>query len=179
MMLDQKDPMLKVSSQQFDFDVGYTLPNGDHLDASDLFDILKTNMIANKVMGLSAIQMGIMSRVFVMGNYDDPSSVMEVLNPKITDFSDNISIMEESCASYPGLFVKIKRPTTIRARYTKVDGEVRTDSFGGLTARVFQHQYDLLDGLNFRDLANKYHLEQAEKKRATLIRRMKRGHALA
>ena len=39
-----------------------------------------------------------------------------------------------------------------------------TKTFTGMTARVFQHEYDHLDGIRFFDRANKFHKDQAMRK---------------
>jgi peptide deformylase len=73
--------------------------------------------------------------------------------------------MEEGCLSHPGLFVKIKRPRRIKVRYTEPNGHTTTRVFDGITARVFQHELDHLNGVNYQQRANKLHLEQARKKK--------------
>jgi peptide deformylase len=77
--------------------------------------------------------------------------------------------LEEGCLSYPNLFVKIKRPKSIKVRFTTPDGETSTKTFTGMTARVFLHELDHLDGIAHTSRANRYHLDQAKK----LVKKMK------
>jgi len=123
-----------------------------------------------KTLGLSAPQLGIMSRVFVFGNPDEPDSIMPVFNPKIVNFGNDSIVYEEQCSTFPGLFLKIKRPTTIRMRYTNLNGDVETYNFQGMTARVAQHEVDHLDGILFTDKAHLYHLHQAKRRKLKMDR---------
>jgi len=156
---------LKTESLPFDFN---ELTN-DSYDPVELFQNLKDTMIHNRGTSLSAPQCGISLRVFVMGNWNDPDSVAGVFNPKIVAWSDNdLEIEEEQCLTFPGLYVKMKRYSTIRARYTTQNNVTDTIRFGGLTSKIFQHQVDLLNGILYTKKANKFHLEQAINKKKKL-----------
>jgi peptide deformylase len=50
---------------------------------------------------------------------------------------------------------------------------VETKVFDGMTARVFQHELDHLDGIVYTGKANKIHLEQARKAKKKLQRSIK------
>jgi peptide deformylase len=62
------------------------------------------------------------------------------------------------------MLVKIKRPKDIRCRFQTPNGDVLTKQFTGMTARIFQHEMDLINGVIFYNRANRYHKEQALKK---------------
>jgi peptide deformylase len=129
-------------------------------------------MIEQKGVGLAAPQLGIMTRVFVIGNPSDPASIIGVFNPLITDYDEETVVYEEGCVTYPGLFIKIKRPRAIRVRYRGWNGEAGTTRYEGYTARVFQHEYDHLNGITFQSRANRYHLDQAKNFKAKADRRL-------
>ena len=60
--------------------------------------------------------------------------------------------MEEGCLSYPDLFIEIERSESIVVKYEdkdKVDHKIKLDGFA---ARVFLHEYDHMQGINFTDL---------------------------
>jgi len=160
-LVKSNDPILHEMCSEFDFENGYTFENGTNLKAKQLYEILKNKMIENKGVGLSACQIGIPVRVFVIGNPSDPDSVIGVFNPIIVDYDEEKVLYEEGCLSFPGLFIKIKRPRAIRARYRGWDGNAGTTRYEGYTARVFQHEYDHLNGITFQSRANRYHLEKA------------------
>jgi peptide deformylase len=85
-------------------------------------------------------------------------------NPKIVQESEQTVTLEEGCLSYPGLLVKIKRPEFVRVRFQTPNAETLTKQFIGMTARVFQHEFDHLNGVRFYDKANKFHRDQAMRK---------------
>jgi peptide deformylase len=112
-------------------------------------------------LGLSANQIGKPYRVFSIRGY--PENYV-CFNPKIVHMSDELITLEEGCLSFPNMIVKIKRPKNIRVRFQTPSGIVETKVFDGLTARVFQHELDHLNGVLFYNRANRYHKEQALKK---------------
>ena len=160
-LIKGNDPLLKETCPEFNFEPGYTMEDGTVIMAKELYELLRDKMVENKGVGLSACQLGIMTRVFVIGNPGEPDSVIGVFNPLIVDYDEETVVYEEGCLSFPGLFLKIKRSRGIRARYRGWDGEAGTTRYEGYTARVFQHEYDHLNGITFQSRANRYHLEQA------------------
>lgn len=138
-------------------------------DPKDIAQILFDNMTARNGLGLAANQIGLPYRVFIMRG--DPCTVC--FNPTITYASEETILLEEGCLTYPDLFVKVRRPRLIRAKWTDELGQLKTSKFDGMTARVFQHELDHLNGVVHIDLATKYHKDQAMK-RLKKIRRMKK-----
>ena len=167
-LIKGSDPRLKEMCPEFNFETGVTLDDGTVLKAKELYELLRDKMIEHKGVGLSACQLGIMTRVFVIGSPTDPASVIGVFNPLIVDYDEQTVVYEEGCISYPGMFIKIKRPRGIRARYRGWDGEIGTARYEGYTARVFQHEYDHLNGITFQSRANRYHLEQARNNKSKM-----------
>ena len=161
MIIPGDDPRLKQVCKPFNFDVGYTMEDGSILSAEKLFYLLKEQMIANRGVGLSACQIGIMTRAFVIGNFTDPDSVISVFNPRIVTMHEETVVYEEGCMSDPGLFIKVKRPKEFEVRFSGWDGVAGTTMFKGYTARVFLHELDHLDGITFQSKASRFHLEQA------------------
>lgn len=167
-LVDENNPILLEKTKRFDFE-------NPPMDPQELFNNLKETMIANRGVGLSANQVGIPYSVFVIGNPDDEETIFSVFNPKIVDMSIEQIVSEEGCLSYPGLFIKIKRPSIIRARYTNSSGNTNTIKFGGMTSRIFQHEYDHLEGICHLDRANKIHLEQARRQKKQMDRAKKKN----
>jgi peptide deformylase len=133
----------------------------------ELYTDLAETMIDAEGMGLSANQIGVRTRMFVLR----AENVIGVINPNIIDVSSETVTLEEGCLSYPNLFVKIKRPKLIKVRFTQPDGVVVTKKFDGITARVFQHEMDHLNGIQYTKRANTYHMEQAKKLAAKINRK--------
>jgi len=158
MILQLKDDVLYQHAEKFDF-------KNPPMDPTELFENLKETMIAKRGVGLAAPQVGIPYAVFVMGNPDDPDSVFSVFNPRIVDeTSKDIVLGEEGCLSFPNLYVKVKRPKSIKARFSGHDGNVGTLTLDNWSARIFQHEFDHLYGITFHKRASKFHLDQAKNK---------------
>lgn len=118
-------------------------------------------MYDSNALGVAANQVGTPYRIFAMrGNPEN----FVCFNPKIIQPSEAEVLLEEGCLSYPGLLVKIKRPQHVRVRFQAPNGETMTKQFTGLTARIFQHELEHLEGKKFLDKANKFHKDQALRK---------------
>ena len=154
------DPALRVEPTAFDF---------EKEDAKDLVDRLWTKCRDLKGLGLSANQVGIDAKVFVMGS--DEENRKNIFNPKIVSSSEETNLAKEGCLSFPGLWLSIKRPASITASYQNVEGEYIVEEFAGLPARIFQHEYDHMLGLNFSDHASEMKMKMAMK---SLEKRAKR-----
>ena len=157
------DTYLKEKTIPFDFD-------NPPMDPNELYDRMAATMIKHKGLGLSCNQVGLQYSMFVFGNPSEPESIVGAFNPKIVDFSSGLEYGEEGCLSFPGLFIKVKRPIEIRARITDWQKNIDTFKLTGLTARIFQHEYDHLHGVNFTARAHKVHLDQARKQKVKLDR---------
>ena len=70
-------------------------------------------MFHHRGVGLSANQIGIKERVFVMMYDIDTQETITCFNPQIIKESKDMVTMEEGCLSYPELFLEIPRPSTI------------------------------------------------------------------
>ena len=57
--------------------------------------------------------------------------------------------MEEGCLSYPDKFLDIKRPSSIVVKYEDEEKVLHKVKMTGYTARIFQHEYDHMEGLDF------------------------------
>ena len=112
-------------------------------------------------VGLAANQVGVPYRIFAMRG--QPENFV-CFNPRVVQPSEMQVVLEEGCLTYPGLYVKIKRPQHIRVRFQTPNGDTLTKQFTGMTARIFQHELDHLDGIVFYNKANRFHRDQAMKK---------------
>lgn len=118
-------------------------------------------MHEKKALGVAANQVGLPYRIFAMRGH--PENFV-CFNPKIIQPSEKTVVLEEGCLSYPGLLVKVKRPEFVRVRFSTPNGDTITKQFIGMSARVFQHECEHLEGSRFYDKANKFHRDQAMRK---------------
>ena len=106
-------------------------------------------MIHHEGIGISANQIGIWERAFAMIRDLEHHEVMVCFNPRIVkSYAEEVE-MEEGCLSYPELFLKIKRPDKIVVKYEDEDKKDHKIKLDGFAARVFQHEFDHLNGIDF------------------------------
>jgi len=167
-LLDPNHPILKKPTELFDFE-------NPQIDPKQLAEQLAETMIENHGIGLAAPQVGIPLSVFVVGDPNNRDSIIAMFNPKIVDTFGEMVYYQEGCLSYPGLYIKIKRPAGVRIRFTDMNGEVTTLKYSGMTARTIQHEYDHLEGVLYTKRANKINLDRARKDYKMMMRRRKRA----
>jgi len=167
-MLQLKNNLLGTKSEPWDFE-------NPPMDPQKLFKDMVKVMMEKKGLGLSAIQLGIPYRVFIFGNYYDEKEIYSAFNPKIVDIGSEMKYYEEGCLSFPGIFCKIKRHSEIRVRFSDWQGNTDTFKFRDVTAQVVQHECDHLDGITFKDRANKIHWDKAKKEKLKLDKLRKRN----
>lgn len=153
-ILKHTDKILKEVSQTFDF-------REPPFDPVEFAQQLVKTMYDHNGICLAAIQVGIPYRIFAMRGA--PENFV-CFNPRIVQPSEQMIRLEETSLTYPGLCVKVNRPQHCRVRFATPNGEVRTETFTGMTARVFQQSMDFLDGRLFYSTANPIHREQALRK---------------
>jgi peptide deformylase len=123
-----------------------------------LIDDMVETMRAAPGVGLAAPQVGVSQRLIVVEYGDDedenvPKKLYVLLNPEITQASEERVEGIEACLSIPQLAGEVERHEKIvvkglnrHAKPVKVKAE-------GWMARIFQHEIDHLDGVLFTDRA--------------------------
>ncbi|GMA62604.1 peptide deformylase [Alicyclobacillus fastidiosus] len=114
--------------------------------ASLLTDLIDT-VTAHRGLGLSAPQIGMLERVFVV---DLGDGIQEFVNPQIIEASGEVD-GAESCMSFPGHTLKVTRPQTIKVQAQDRTGQSFQIEASDLLARVVAHEIDHLDGVLFMD----------------------------
>lgn len=97
--------------------------------------------------GLSAPQVGLSWSMFVTRGDDEGAPDAVFINPKIKVEDDTQAVAEEGCLSLPGLYVNIRRPVAVSITALDLDGTERTLSSADFPARVWQHEFDHLEGV--------------------------------
>ena len=124
-------------------------------------------------IGLSANQVGIMERVFVMYSDVKKGEIISCFNPKIITQSDTEIVIDEGCLSYPGLWLKVKRPDGIEVEYEDKNGELQSKAMFGLECRIFLHEYDHMEGTDFTKKVSKIKLDRAKKRQSKMLKKSK------
>lgn len=150
------DPVLRKVGKEIDKDY----PQLDKLIA----DMRETMYNANG-LGLAAPQIGKDIRLFVIDASpfaeDDDISEEEkevfknfnrvFINAKIIEEEGDEWAFNEGCLSIPTINEDVFRQEKITIEYQDENFEKHTETLSGLPARVFQHEYDHIEGILFTD----------------------------
>uniref|UniRef100_A0A7S2XZL6 Peptide deformylase n=1 Tax=Fibrocapsa japonica TaxID=94617 RepID=A0A7S2XZL6_9STRA len=106
-------------------------------------------MYAAQGVGLAAPQVGVNKRVMVFnpeGSFESFYSEVILVNPEIVDKSEATDFENEGCLSFPKIRGDVERSESIKVKAFNVKGKPIKREYHGWTARIFQHEYDHLDG---------------------------------
>jgi len=145
------------------WEVSFPVDNIDE-ELINLVEKIGVAILANNGIGMSAIQIGVPLRFFIVepkllggANADDP---VVFINPTITWRGDEKELRVESCLSLPGVDVNIRRPTKIKVEASGLSTARFEMELEDEAARVIQHEYDHLNGKTIY-----YHANPSKKKR--------------
>ena len=137
----------------------------DFEDLSGLIDNMFETMYKAHGVGLAAQQIGKALRLFVIDAApfadDEELSEEEIeflksfkrsyINPVIIEESGEEWPFNEGCLSIPGINEDVFRFETIKIQYQDKDFNTHEEILTGLAARIFQHEYDHIEGILFTD----------------------------
>jgi len=107
-------------------------------------------MVETKGVGLAGPQAGVNLRIFVASVDGTKENANVYVNPVIR-VEGPLESVEEGCLSLPGIFGKIKRYTICTVTAQDLDGKEFTEKGEGLQARIYQHEFDHLEGRMIKD----------------------------
>ena len=162
-LIESTNPLLRIKLSECSSD----------LDREKVESQLIDSMKHYQGIGLSANQVGIMERVFVMYSDVKKGEIISCFNPKIITQSDTEIVIEEGCLSYPGLWLKVKRPDGIEVEYEDKTGEVQSKAMFSLECRIFLHEYDHMEGTDFTKKVSKIKLDRAKKRQSKMLKKSK------
>ncbi|TAE54214.1 MAG: peptide deformylase [Nostocales cyanobacterium] len=120
-------------------------------------DLIATVDQANGV-GIAAPQVAESLRLFIVASrpnarYPDAPEMnpTAMINPQIISHSSEVVKGWEGCLSVPGIRGLVPRYQTITVEYMDRNGNLQTQELTGFVARIFQHEYDHLEGMVFLD----------------------------
>ena len=138
--------------------------NGIKYLIKEMFD----TMYAGKGIGLAAVQVGKLYRIFITHISGDKQRVF--INPDIIETSVEQDKIEEGCLSVPGINADVVRPEKVTIQAWSDKGKPFSLDVGGLLGRVIQHELDHLNGILFVD-----RLSQKKKERLIKLRERQNG----
>ena len=168
-LIPPSDPRLLMQIAPFQDD---TLKQFKLKDRNELAKIMYDTMTKYGGLGLSCNQVGLPYRMFVMGGHPsiEEGKVRYVFNPLVNDVSKETIVFKEGCLSFPFLFLSIKRPKWVSIKYTDENNEEIEETLHSMSARIFQHENEHMNGYLFTDLVSKFKLDRAKKAQKKLIK---------
>jgi peptide deformylase len=160
----ENHPMLSVPIPEYK----EAIPNPS---MKNLVARLKMTMKLYNGIGLSANQCGIFQRVFVIGT---EHFQIACINPKVVAKSEELSRENEGCLSFPGMFLRVERPTWVDAEFYDETGAFKQIRLEGLTAKCYLHELDHMNGVKFIDHAGPLAVQMARQKQGKLVKQIVR-----
>jgi len=150
------DPVLRKTGKEID---------KEYPKLQELIENMKETMHNANGVGLAAPQIGKSIRLFLIDA--SPFSEMEDLeedekeflkdfnrvfiNAKIVNEEGDEWAFSEGCLSIPNINEDVYRQETIHIEYVDENFDLKKESLHGLAARIFQHEYDHIEGILFTD----------------------------
>ncbi|MDD4544436.1 MAG: peptide deformylase [Bacteroidales bacterium] len=127
-------------------------------DLKKLVDDMFETMYKASGVGLAAPQIDLSIRLFVI----DASPMKEsdpladgfkrvFINPQIIEERGDLWSFQEGCLSLPDIHEEVSRPSIIKIKYFDEDFLEHEEELDGIRARVFQHEFDHIQGKVFVD----------------------------
>ena len=137
----------------------------DYPDLDILIENMKETMVNASGVGLAAPQIGKSIRLFIINatpfSEDDELEEEEreflatfdkvFINAKIIKEEGDEWAFNEGCLSIPDINEDVFRLEKISIEYLDENFEKHTTTLEGIAARVFQHEYDHIEGILFTD----------------------------
>ena len=124
----------------------------------NLIDELITSVVQANGVGIAAPQIATSYRLFIVASrpntrypHAPEMQPTAMINPRIVAHSSEMIKDWEGCLSVPGIRGLVPRYQTIEVEYTDRNGSSQKQELTDFIARIFQHEYDHLEGLVFLD----------------------------
>jgi peptide deformylase len=162
-LIKSPNPWLERKVKEFNF---------DNLDAISVSSEMIELMDNAGGIGLSANQVGLDAQIFVMKPHLlENKEPFALINPELESVTVNYEEMPEGCLSHPDLFLKVKRPKGVIAKYLDINAKECKIELYDIDARCFLHEFDHLQGIEFTDRVSRLKLDMAKKKQRKLQRK--------
>lgn len=142
-------------------------------DPKELKTQMVNFMLSGGGIGLSANQVGLNIKVFVMGDSVENSTMC--INPTVLQYTTETQDDIEGCLSFPNVFVKVKRPKEILAKFYDENLEEKVVKIEGYSAKCYLHELDHLLGITMKDRVSSLKWDMAQRKRKK-IEKLTNGH---
>jgi len=116
---------------------------------TELIEDMKETMYENNGVGLAAVQVGVLKRIFLVDIGEGPTVF---INPKILN-KEGEQFGVEGCLSVPGKQGDVLRPYKVSVTAMNEQGELFEVEAEEFFARAICHEYDHLEGVLYIDIA--------------------------
>ncbi len=127
-------------------------------EMQEVINDLFVSLASTNGVGLAAPQISASWRMMIIASrpserypYAPEMEPTLMINPSFEALSEMKEKDWEGCLSIPGIRARVPRYTQIKVNYINALGDAVTQELEGFVARVFQHEYDHLDGLVYLD----------------------------
>ncbi len=127
-------------------------------ETQQIINALKDTLASTQGVGIAAPQISISKQIIIVASRPSTryphAPLMEptiMINPSYQALSDHNEKDWEGCLSIPGIRALVPRYTDIEITYTDINSQLVSMQFSGFIARVFQHEFDHLDGTVYLD----------------------------
>jgi len=127
-------------------------------EMQEVINDLFASLASTNGVGLAAPQVSASWRMMIIASrpserypYAPEMEPTLMINPSFESLSDVREKDWEGCLSIPGIRAKVPRFKQIKVNYINALGDAVIQDLVGFVARVFQHEYDHLDGLVYLD----------------------------
>ena len=127
-------------------------------EIQQLIKTLQDTLASTQGVGIAAPQISESKQVIIIASRPSPrypnAPLMEptvMINPTFQALSDTTEKDWEGCLSIPGIRALVPRYKDIQITYSNEQGTVVEAKLEGFVARVFQHEYDHLEGKVYLD----------------------------
>ena len=135
-LIKSPNPWLEKKVKEFDF---------NKLDAISISNEMIELIETAGGMGLSANQVGLDAQIFVMKPHLlENKEPFALINPELESVTVNYEEMPEGCLSHPDLFLKVKRPKGVIAKYLDINAKECKIELYDIDARCLLHEFDHL-----------------------------------
>jgi peptide deformylase len=177
-LIPPTDPRVQTAVAPFTDDM---LKEHGFKDRKELTNTMFDTMFKYGGLGLSANQVGLPFNMFVFGGHPqlEQGKKVAVFNPIIISSSKEEVLMKEGCLTFPFLFLSLKRPRKVVAKFEDEDGVLKEAHLDGMMSRIFQHEYEHMLGRLFTERASKLKLQLAYEKAQKDIKKVQKRKELA
>ncbi|KAG6502520.1 hypothetical protein ZIOFF_034804 [Zingiber officinale] len=151
--LKAKDDTIYLSIKSSKYGTTWKVINRLQFQEQETFTLLVDLAGLTDGVGLSAPQVGVNVQLMVFNPAGERGEGEEIVlvNPKMYKASTRTFFYNEGCLSFPGIYADVERPASIKVDARDINGARFRVNLSGLPARIFQHEFDHLQGILFFD----------------------------